>query len=143
VLDDRGGVAASSPVNLSRVPRERGGCHAYLLANVPSDLCGGVAELVGDEAEEPQRGELDSKADPLAGTAVRAQPAQILQREREVGGEITLATSPGQLASRFSSSVGTWPPGARAWALPVAVKASCLDHDGLERGVLVGCEGRL
>ena len=52
VLDDRGDVAAArAPVNLSRVARERGRCHADLVANVPSELRRRVAELGGNEAQ--------------------------------------------------------------------------------------------
>jgi hypothetical protein len=85
--------SAGPPINLSRVSRKRRGRHADLLANVPGDLARGIAKLDRDEAEESQGGKLDSQPDPLAGAAVRAKPAQILQREREVDREI----APGDL----------------------------------------------
>jgi hypothetical protein len=60
VLDDRGDVAAALPtLNVPRVARERGRRHTDLLANVPSNLRRRSDELDGDEAQEPQRGELE------------------------------------------------------------------------------------
>ena len=89
LFHDRGHVPAPGPpVDIPGVAGETSRGGANLFGDELDDLGGYTGEICGDEAQEPEPADLYGEADPLHGPPVGTQPAQVVERQGEVGGQV-------------------------------------------------------